>query len=141
MKLEERLLRSIKQRHSDVILRTELSAMGSPAQLSEALKRLQAKGVLMRIGTGIYARTRRSSITGVTIPAGSLETLASEALRKMGVAATAGKAAQQYNQRETTQLPGMFVAHTGRRRITRKITVGGRSLIYENDYGRTKAGA
>lgn len=138
MKLEERLLRSVRLRKSDVILRTELAGMASPSQLSKALKSLQVKGVLVRIGTGIYARTRHSSVTGATIPAGSLETLATQALKKMGVAVTAGRAAAAYNSRGTTQLPGAFVANTGARRITRRIEVGGRSVVYENNFGRAK---
>lgn len=141
MKLEERLLRSIKQRDSDVVLRAELVKMGSSSQLSEALKALQDRGVLVRIGTGVYARTRRSSITGAVIPAGSLETLATEALKKMGVDVKASKAAVEYNSRRTTQLPGTFVANTGRRKIRRKISVGGRSVVYENDYSSSKASA
>lgn len=141
MKLEDRLLRSIKQRDSDVILRAELVKMGSSSQISEALKSLQDKGVLVRIGTGIYARTRRSSVTGAIIPAGSLETLATEALKKLGVDVTASKAAMEYNARRTTQLPGAFVANTGRRKIRRKIAVGGRSVVYENDYSGSKTSA
>ncbi len=124
MKLQERMLRSIKQRAGNVILRTELAGMSSASQVTEALKALQEKGVLMRIGTGVYAKTRKSSITGAIVPAGSLETLASETLRKLGVQVTAGKASAAYKSGKTTQLPGMFVANTGRRRITRKIEVG-----------------
>jgi len=141
MKLEERLLRSIRKRNSDVILRAELAGMGSASQLSEALKALQEKGVLVRIGTGVYARTRRSSVTGAVIPAGSLETLATQALRKLGVDVQAGRAAAEYNSGRTTQLPGAFVANTGGRRISRKITVGGRSVIYENDFRRPASNA
>jgi pyridoxine 5'-phosphate synthase PdxJ len=138
MKLQERMLRSIKQRTGNVILRAELVGMGSASQVTEALKALQEKGVLIRIGTGVYAKTRKSSITGAIVPAGSLETLASETLRKLGVQVTAGKAAAAYNSGKTTQLPRMFVANTGRRRITRKIEVGGRRVVYENDYSRTE---
>lgn len=141
MKLEDRMLRSVKQRADTVILRSELAGMGSATQVSEALKSLQEKGVLVRIGTGVYAKTRKSSVTGTTIPAGSLETLAVEALRKLGVSVGAGSAAAAYNAGRTTQLPGAFVANTGRRRISRKIAVGGRTVAYENDYGRAKAGA
>ena len=134
MKLQERMLRSIQQRAGNIILRTEVARMGSPTQVTEVLKSLQDKGVIVRIGTGIYAKTRKSSITGATIPAGSLETLATEALRKLGVAGGSGVAADAYNSGQTTQLPGAFVANTGRRRISRKITVGGRSVAYENNY-------
>ena len=141
MKLQERMLRSIKQRAGNVVIRAELAGMGSASQVTEALKTLQDKGMLVRIGTGVYAKTRKSSVTGAVIPAGSLETLASEALKKLGVAVTAGSAAAAYNSGKTTQLPGTFVANTGRRRISRKIAVGGRKVAYENDYDRTEASA
>ena len=113
-----------------VILRRELAALGSPSQITRALKALQASGVIMRIGTGVYAKTRRSSITGALIPAGSLETLSLEALRKLGVSVVPGKAAAAYIEGRTTQIPGTFAVRTDRR-ITRKISVGGRSVIYE----------
>lgn len=139
MKLIERMLRSIKQRNGNIILRAEVSKLGSASQVTEALKTLQQDGVIVRIGTGVYAKTRKSSVTGATIPAGSLETLASEAFRKLGVEVEAGQAAVTYNARRTTQLPGVFVANTGGRRISRKIAVGGRSVQYENNYGRSEA--
>lgn len=139
MKLEERVLRSIKRRVGNIILRADLVRMGSASQVSEVLKTLQEKGILVRIGTGIYAKTHKSSVTGATVPAGSLETLATEALRKMGVRVSAGSAAAAYNSGKTTQLPGAFVANTGHRRISRKITVGGRTVAYENGYPRKKA--
>lgn len=141
MKLQERMLRSVKQRPGNVILRAEVSWMGSASQVTEALKALQTMGVLVRIGTGVYAKTRTSSVTGSHIPAGSLETLATEALNKLGVKVQAGCAATAYNANQTTQLPGSFVANTGRRRISRKIAVGGRALTYENDYSRAETSA
>lgn len=134
MKLEERMLRSVKQRSGNVILRTELSRLGCASQISEALKALQQRGILMRIGTGIYAKTRVSSVTGKVVPAGSLESLSVEALTKMGVTVTPGRAAQDYNARTTTQIPGSVVVNTGYKRIRRKISVGGRRLEYENNF-------
>lgn len=141
MKLEERMLRSVKQRTGNVILRAEIARLGSASQVTQALKSLQAKGVLVRIGTGVYAKTRKSSVTGATIPAGSLETLATETLKKLGVTVRASKVAAAYNSGKTTQLPGTFVANTGDRRIRRRIAVGGRSVVYENDYGQATASA
>ena len=132
MRLQDRMLRSIKQRRGNVVLRSELAKMGSASQVTAALKALQESGVLVRIGTGVYAKTRKSSVTGAIIPAGSLETLAIEALQKLGVQVAPGKAASAYNAGKTTQLPGMFVANTRKRRITRRIEVGGRKVTYEN---------
>jgi hypothetical protein len=140
MKLEDRMLRSIRQRNGNVILRSDVAGMGSASQVSEALRALQLKGVLVRIGTGVYAKTRRSSVTGNVFPAGSLETLAAETLAKLGIAVGEGQTTAAYNAGRTTQLPGTFIAHTGRRRISRRIAVGGRNLVYENDLSRTKAG-
>ena len=51
----------------------------------------------MRIGTGISAKARRFSITGAVIPADSLETLATEALERLGVQLQPGEATKDYN--------------------------------------------
>lgn len=141
MKLENRMLLSVRQRAGNVILRAELAGMGSSSQVTQALRGLLEKGVLLRIGTGVYAKTRKSSVTGAIIPAGSLETLAAETLKKLGVQVEASSAAAAYNRGDTTQLPGRFVANTGQRRISRKIAVGGRAVAYENNYTRAEASA
>jgi hypothetical protein len=133
MKLADRLLRLIERQPGNVIFRREIAGLGSPAQLTAALTTLIDKGVIVRISIGIYARTRKSSVTGATIPAGSLETLATETLKKMGVPFNLGRAAAAYNAGDTNQLPGAFVVDTGERRISRKITVGGRTLGYEHN--------
>jgi predicted transcriptional regulator of viral defense system len=141
MTLIERLTRSIKQRPGNVVLRNDVASFGSASQISEALRRLQERGVLARIGTGVYAKTRVSSVTGAVIPAGSLESLAMEALQKLGVEVKVGTAAADYNAGRTTQIPGGVIVNTGTMRIRRKIEVGGRRLLYENNYRQTVAGA
>ncbi|WP_255032277.1 DUF6088 family protein [Bordetella genomosp. 1] len=141
MSLKQRMLRSIKRRAGNVVLRSDVARLGSATQVSEALRQLQRDGTLLRIGTGVYAKTRRSAITGNLIAAGSLETLAIEALHKLGIAVRPGKAASDYNARRTTQLPGKVVVDTGSRRISRMIAVGGRALHYENHYRQAKTDA
>jgi predicted transcriptional regulator of viral defense system len=141
MKLEERLLLSIRKRAGNVILRSDVTPLGSASQISEALKALQNRGLLLRIGTGIYAKTRVSTVTGAVIPTGSLETLAQEALQRLGVDILPSKAANDYNLGRTTQIPGKLVVNTGKRRIQRNITVGGRRLTYENDYSNATTSA
>ena len=140
MKLEERLLRSVRKRAGNIVLRSDVASLGSASQLSVALGALQQRGVLVRIGMGVYAKTRVSTVTGAVIPAGSLETLSREVLRRLGIAVTAGRAAVDYNEGHSTQLPGTLVVNTGRRRIQRDITVGGRRLVYENAFGKKSAG-
>nr|WP_315183421.1 DUF6088 family protein [uncultured Albidiferax sp.] len=141
MKLEQRMLQSVMQRKGNVILRAELTGLGSASQVTAALKSLQTRGVLVRIGTGIYAKTRKSAVTGNTVPAGSLESLSVEALRKLGVPVLPSRAVVDYNAGKTTQMSGTLVIHTGQKRIHRKISVGGRCLAYENDIERSLATA
>lgn len=72
-------------------------------------------------------------MTGQLIPRGSLETLSQQALERLGVEVRPGRAATEYNQGKTKQLPGQLVVNTGRRSISRVIEVGGRRLMYEHD--------
>ncbi|RYH19160.1 MAG: S-adenosylhomocysteine hydrolase [Alcaligenaceae bacterium] len=125
-------IRYVTQSEASVVfLRREFTHMASASSVSRALSSLCAEGVLWRIGAGVYARTRISVVTGALIPAGSLETLAAEALKKLGIDAGASRAAQAYNDGSSTQLPGEFAVSVGRRRITRQLEVGGRRLKYE----------
>lgn len=132
MNVQKQILNIAQKQTGAIILRRELSALGSASQINRALNALQARQLLVRIGTGVYAKTRHSVVTGAVIPAGSLETLALEALQKLGIAVAPGEAAARYAAGLTRGIPGVFVVNTGRRRISRKITVGGRTLQYVN---------
>lgn len=137
MKLEQRMLLSIGQRKGNIVLRADLANLGSASRVSEVLKSLQKRGVLIRIGTGIYAKTRKSSVTGKWVPAGSLESLSVEALEKLGVTVLPSRATQEYNAGRTTQMPGRVVINTGSKRIHREISVGGRQIAFENNIERS----
>lgn len=116
-----------------VLLRRDFNGLASVSAVGRELRLLCAEGVLVRIGFGIYAKTRKSVVTGVVVPAGALETLAAEALKRLGIQAGPGAAARSYNARTSTQLPGRVVANTGSRRISRRIEVGGSRLEFEHD--------
>lgn len=61
MKLLERAQISIKRRAGQVVLRSDLVNLGSSSQLSEAIKKLTESGLLLRIGSGIYAKSQKDS--------------------------------------------------------------------------------
>ena len=105
MKLEDRMLQSIKRRTSSVVLRSDFANRARASQVTEVLNNLQKKGVLIRIGTGVYSKTRKSSITGAIIPAGSLETLSVEVFKRMKINVRPGRAATEYNSGATTLSP------------------------------------
>ncbi|MFM0617010.1 DUF6088 family protein [Paraburkholderia nemoris] len=126
-------MRSIQRRKSVVILRSELVGLASPSQLSRGLKKLVEAGKLVRISHGVYAKTRFNKFLGRPAPAGTLESIAAEAFRKLGIDVGPGTLAIEYNSGRTTQVPMLAVVDTGKRRISRKIQVGSRSVSYERE--------
>jgi Family of unknown function (DUF6088) len=131
MKLQERVIRSIAARKSVVVLRSDLAGLGSPAHLSRVLGRLVSDGKLVRVSRGIFAKTRPNKFTGGLAPAGTFEAIAAEVFRKLRIDIAPGQLARDYNSGKTTQVPMLAVVDTGRRRITRKIEMGSRTLTYE----------
>lgn len=131
MKLEGRVIRSIARKKSIVVQRSELSDLGSPAQLSRVLAALVETGRLVRVSRGMYAKTRINRFTGALAPGATFEAIAAEVFRKLKIDVTPGELTRDYNANKTTQLPMLSVVSTGGRRITRKIQVGSRSVTYE----------
>lgn len=131
MKLETRVVHSIRRRAGVVILRSDLSRLGSQSQLTRVLTKLVAAGQLVRVGHGIYAKTRINRFTGRPAPAATFESIAAEAFRRLGISVGPGALTREYNAGRSTQIPMVAVVTTGRRRITRRIQVGSRRVVYE----------
>ena len=85
MKLADRMRRSIANRPGTVILRSELADMASPTQLSRILSRFVDEGRLIRVGKGVYVKTRTNRFTGRPSPAGTLESIAAEVFDKLKI--------------------------------------------------------
>lgn len=131
MRLEDRLVRSVRQRKDIVILRSEVAQLGSPAQVGRVLAKLVRDGVLVRVSRGAYAKTRINKFTGKPTPAATLEEIAAEIFRKLKIDVSPGRLARDYNSGLTTQIPMQTIVSTGKRRIRRKIEVSGRKVHYE----------
>ena len=136
--VKERMTRSIAKRKGEVVLRSDFAAMGSASQISRALKELLKDGKIVRLGYGVYAKAKPSIFTGKPSTRVSLEELAFEALQRLGVAVKLGQAQAAYAAGETTQIPMRATFNTGRKRVSRKLTVGVRTVQYENDYGKRR---
>lgn len=118
MKLEDRVVRSIARRKSVVILRSELLSLGSPTQLGRVLSELVRTGKRLRVGNGIYAKTRVNRFTGRLAPAATFEAIAPEAFRKLGMDIASGILASDYNTGKSTQVPMTPAVSTETRRIS-----------------------
>lgn len=134
LNMRERMIRSITMRRGEIIMRSDFTRMGSQSQISRLLADFVSEGRLVRLGYGIFAKSRISSISGKAVPREPLEVLAQEAFRRLMIEAKPGKAQREYASGQSTQVPIQAVFDTGQRRISRKLTVGNRKVRYENDY-------
>ncbi|MAN52152.1 MAG: hypothetical protein CMG77_09805 [Marinimicrobium sp.] len=100
-------------------------------QVGRALRQLVAEQELIRFGQGLYAKAKRSSLTGKLIPEKPLPELAREALsNKLKVQVLSARDLERYNNGESTQVPtGRVIAVKGR--VSRKMAYDGKSIKYQ----------
>jgi hypothetical protein len=130
----ERIRRSIANRKQEVFMRDDFKDLAGPSQLSVALKELLTSGYIVRIGYGVYAKATMNKITGKPRPRADLNQLTAEFLTKRGVPVVPGRAQREYAEKKTTQIPMTTAFYTGKRRVSRKLTVGRTVAKYENSY-------
>ena len=125
MKIESRILSSLRHRPGAVLLRREVARLGSASQVSESLKALQAKGVIVRVGAGIYAKSSKDAATGAVALSATAEDIAIEVFLKLGVDVHIAPAG-------ASNAPGThaLALDTGSHRIKRRLSIGGKSVIY-----------
>ncbi|SEM91249.1 hypothetical protein SAMN04488505_10727 [Chitinophaga rupis] len=128
--IEGKIAARIARMKSPVVLREDFQDLGGYDQVGRALMSLVSKGKLVRIGYGLYAKTRVSSVNGKILPAESLPNLAKKALARLGVQTVPTQAEKDYAEGRSTQIP------TGRMigvkdRVSRKITYNDARIYYE----------
>ena len=128
--LEKRVATRILRKKATIFLRRDFEDLGGYDQVGRSLRRLTARGQLVRIGYGVYARAVVSPISGKTIPAKPLPALAAEALARLGVEMEPSHFAKAYNAGATTQVPTGRVM-TVRGRFSRKIGYNGKYAVFE----------
>ena len=128
---QTRIARSIGRSKRDVFLRADFANLGSPSRTTRAITELINKGKLVRIGYGVYAKAIPSAVTGNPIPRKTLESLVVEALEALGIPVELGAARSAYATGITGQVPMSVAISTGSRRVSRKLKLGNREVIYE----------
>ena len=84
-RIERSIINKVNRMSGSVLLAREVAHFGSERAVAAALSRIYARGLLIRIGKGIYAKTSKSlnqSGESLRQPIHSLEDLALEALDK-----------------------------------------------------------
>jgi len=64
MDIQGRILQSIRPRRDGLLLRSDLKDLGSDSQVSAALNGLCRKGLIQRIGRGVYAHPAKLAMLG-----------------------------------------------------------------------------
>src|SRR5258707_2333439 len=128
--IEGKIAARIARKQSPVLLREDFDDLGGYDQVGRALLALTKKGRLIKIGYGLYAKAKVSSLTGNTVPLEPLPALAQKALDRLGAAPGPSRAATDYQEGRSTQVPtGRLISVN--KRISRKIGYDNIAVSYE----------
>ncbi len=126
MTIQDRLIDRVKRADQSVFLRTDFADIADYPQVGRGLRNMVKEGLLMKIGYGLYVRTRVNSINGKLMPdnvAGALGVVL-EALKRLGIEYQFDEVSQQYYDGKSTQVPANPIVIPKDPRVTRKIAIG-----------------
>lgn len=126
-RIKERIRRT---RRTDVFLRDDFVDLGAYDVVGRELRKLVGEGLLVQVGYGLYARAKRSVLSGNPIPTAPLLEIGYQALRRLGHSPKPSQAALDYIEGRTMQVPaGDRIAVSGAR-VKRRIAFGPRVIEY-----------
>lgn len=100
-----KVLKRINALEGDVILRSDVSNIADPRQISRALERLVKDGHLAKLGYGVYAKLVRSELAKATyLKEGVLPTMRA-ALNRLNIRWEPSLEEQAYEAGKSTQIP------------------------------------
>lgn len=129
--LAGKVSKRIARKGTNVFLRDDFKDLGDYDQVGRALRHLAENGKVVRIGYGLYAKTKVSTLTGEIVPVATLPNLGKEALSRLKIKTAPTKAELAYKEGRSTQVPtGRMIAVKGR--VSRKIGYKGAFIAYEH---------
>ena len=128
--LKDKIRYGIKRSKSSVFLLKDFDDLSDRNQTGRALRELIKENLLMKIGYGLYSKTKIDTNDNEILPQKGLIEAGKEALTKLGVKTYPTTYETLYNNFQSTQVPTGRVIRV-KSRITRKISEGGYSLKYE----------
>lgn len=133
--------RITRNRRAAAFVREDFLDLGDYDQVGRALRELVMRGELVRVSYGIYAKARRSTVTGKPVPKKPLIAIATEGLRKAGYKVSRSEAAQAYREGRSTQVPARLALNLGTQRVSRVIRFGPDKVVYETAKPRRRSAA
>ncbi len=132
--LEGKITYRVKRSKNPVFVRDDFKDIGGYDQVGRILRGLVKEGLLISLGYGAYARSKRSSVSGNVVPERPLPELAKRLLKKLDVKIAPSSAERAYNSGTTTQVPTGRVIGV-KSRIVRRIGYNGRYISFEKVAG------
>lgn len=129
---EYKALNRLKTIRSNVVLRTDFDGLSSYRQVSRVLKKLVDEKKLVKISSGVYAKSFVSKYTDVPLIKNSTDATLREALERLGIAYVPGSAEKEYNEGKTTQVPVRNIVRL-KNRCRRRIGYLNSKLIFEGN--------
>lgn len=84
MKIEDRVVLTIKQRKGVAVLRSDVASLGSPVQVDRMLAKLVGSCALVHVSKNMYAETRINRFTGKLSLAAPFGTIAPKTFPRLG---------------------------------------------------------
>ena len=129
--LKQKMETRINRRKGDVVLRADFADLGDYDQVGRVLRILVKEEVLVKLGQGIYAKAKRSALTGELVPQGGIIQATREALTKLGVKVLPSSLERAYNADSSTQVPTGRLIGTNKR-VRRVIRYGSVQMSFEH---------
>lgn len=133
-RLESKVKYRIRKSKDSVFIPSDFFDLSDRDQIGRVLRNFVKNQELIKIGYGLYAKARKSSLTGSAIPEKALPELAVESLKKLKVKVVPSSFEKLYNEGASTQVPtGRVIAVKGR--VSRKIGYNGKYVTLEKAAG------
>lgn len=125
MNIAERVEIRIKRSKRNVYMRADFSDLGSYAQIGKALRRMCDKEILIKIGHGVYAKTRRNRINNRLMFAadGGPDGVLIETLDCLKIPYEFSGLTASYLDGSSTQIPANLEIKI-KKRFSRKLVIG-----------------
>lgn len=129
-RLARRIERTMRSSSRHVFLPKDFASLSEPGPIFRALRTLMAQRKLLRLGKGVYAKARPSSLSDRAVlknPAG-FQAVAEEALNRLGVQWQSSDAQVSFAAGRSAQIPVNPVVKI-KGRFARKLTYGNQALL------------
>ncbi|MCU4398354.1 DUF6088 family protein [Acinetobacter junii] len=137
MIIKDKILKRIQDAENYVFMRQDFSDIANYDQVGRALRELVQDEKLLKVGYGIYTKARINSITGKIMPACPVgaDGVILEALERLGVKYTFGKATAAYLESRSNQIPPSLQIETPRR-FKRQLSAGRKQINVNISQGK-----